>query len=181
MTIPSDYSDLPPQWFVDLPVDTYLTSPIPMPSTNKFRVLCGQSIEEWEAAGWIDYSFDPRGWFQWYSRFYQGRRCGDDARQVGRWRRCVGPTGRWKRILLKRYKEKGIRDSEGDDTEDVSPLVHQTCHHVYPCNTSLTPVGLSNHSERFGGGMDIVGKRWVENTYRFRTSSKILVKLNLRN
>ena len=40
--------------------------------------------------------------------------------------------GRWKRILLKRYKEKGIRDAEGDDAEEVSPVVHQTCHHVRP-------------------------------------------------
>jgi hypothetical protein len=130
-TIPSDFSDLPSEWISNLSPETYLTSPTPVPSTNKFRVLCGQSIEEWEVAGWIDYRFDPRGWFQWYTRFYQGRRCDDDVRQIGRWKRCVGPTGRWKRILLKRYKEKGIRDA---DAEEVSPVVHQTCHHVpSPC------------------------------------------------
>ena len=129
-TIPPDYSDLHAQWLINLDTAIYLTSPNPIASANKFRVLCGQSIEEWEAAGWINYNFDPRGWFQWYSRFYQGRRCDDDERQVGRWKRCVGPTGRWKRILLKRYKEKGIRDAETDDAEEVSPVVHQTCHHV---------------------------------------------------
>jgi hypothetical protein len=130
MTVPSDYSDLPNEWISSLPPFKYLTAPTPVPSTNKFHVLCGQSIEEWEAAGWINYNFDPRGWFQWYTRFYQGRRCDDDSRQIGRWKRCVGPTGRWKRILLKRYKEKGIRDANRDDAEDVSPVVHQTCHHV---------------------------------------------------
>ena len=93
--------------------------------------FAGQSIEEWEAAGWINYNFDPRGWFQWYTRFYQGRRCDDDERQVGRWRRCVGQTGRWKGILLKRYNEKGIRGVHGDDAEEVSPVVHQICDHVF--------------------------------------------------
>ena len=130
MTVPSDYSDLPNEWISNLPPFKYLTAPTPVPATNKFHVLCGQSIEEWEAAGWINYNFDPRGWFQWYTRFYHGRRCDDDNRQIGRWKRCVGPTGRWKRILLKRYKEKGIRDTNRDEAGDVSPVVHQTCHHV---------------------------------------------------
>ena len=65
-----DYSDLPLEWTDGLGRDL-LESPIPNASVNKFRVLCGQSIEEWEATGWINYQFDPRGWFQWYTRFYQ--------------------------------------------------------------------------------------------------------------
>jgi hypothetical protein len=130
-TIPPDYSDLPPTWLTNLTPKIHLASPTPDPNVNKFHVLCGQSIEEWESAGWINYTYDPRGWFQWYTRFYQGRRCEDDERQIGRWRRCVGERGRWKRVLLKKYMERGIREVGTDDSEEVSPVIHQTCHHVW--------------------------------------------------
>lgn len=62
-----------------------LTSRIPKPSVNRFQVLAGQSLEEWEKAGWI-WPGDPRGWAEWYVRFWDGRRCEDDERQV---RRCA--------------------------------------------------------------------------------------------
>lgn len=39
-------------------------------------------MEEWEDAGWIDHEYDVRGWFQWCCRFWMGRRCEDDERQV---------------------------------------------------------------------------------------------------
>ena len=36
----------------------------------------------------------PRyGWFQWYCRFFQGRRSEDDERQIQRWLKICGPTG----------------------------------------------------------------------------------------
>ena len=38
-------------------------------------------------------NIDPYGWFQWYCRFYQGRRSSDDERQVGRGKRCHSKTG----------------------------------------------------------------------------------------
>lgn len=67
----------------DMDVSNLLTSPIPQPSVNRFQVLAGQSLEEWEKAGWI-WSGDPRGWAEWYVRFWDGRRCEDDERQVKR-------------------------------------------------------------------------------------------------
>lgn len=133
LTVSGDHAELPGDWTAGLDVGRYLTSPEYDAEANKFKVACGQSIEEWEAAGWIDHRFDVRGWFQWYCRFYLGRRCEDDERQVGRWKRCVGETGRWRRMLLKKYVAAGVRevwdDGADEDAPEVSPVMHQTCHH----------------------------------------------------
>ncbi|KAI1460551.1 hypothetical protein F4805DRAFT_465431 [Annulohypoxylon moriforme] len=138
-TITEDWRKLPPSWTSGLDVQKYLTNETYDPEINKYGVSCGQSIEEWEAAGWIAHAYDVRGWFQWYCRFWLGRRCADDERQIGRWRKCVGETGRWRRTLLKKYVRMGIRsvtdegddggEGEEDEKGDVSPVVHQTCHH----------------------------------------------------
>lgn len=126
-------NDCPASLAEDLDASFYLTSPTYNPEANKFKVACGQSIEQWEANGWINHQFDVRGWFQWYCRFFDGRRCADDDRQVSRWKKCVGPSGRWRRMLLKKYMSSGVRtvwdDGEDEDAPEVSPVMHQTCHH----------------------------------------------------
>jgi len=133
IVVKGDWRDLPADWIEGLEVGRFLTSAEYDPEVNKFKVACGQSIEEWEAAGWIDHAHDVRGWFQWYTRFFRGRRCEDDERQVGRWRKCVGETGRWRRMLLKKYVALGVREVFDDGAEEeapeVSPVMHQTCHH----------------------------------------------------
>lgn len=56
------------------------------PTLNYFGVNASQPLIVWKTKGWI-HEDDPRGWFQWYCRYYMGRRMNvEDERQIKRWK-----------------------------------------------------------------------------------------------
>ncbi len=78
--------EYPKEWFLEAIKERTLSPEGPDVSCNQFEIKSRQPLHEWERKNWL-YGDDNRGWFQWYCRYYCGRRDPEiDEIQIKRWR-----------------------------------------------------------------------------------------------
>jgi hypothetical protein len=77
-------------------------------SLNYFKVKSRQSLQEWRRKKWIPITKsdqDTRGWFEWYCRYWLGRRMPEvDKIQIKRWKSFTRHYAQY----LKNTKNKGL-------------------------------------------------------------------------
>ncbi len=119
-----NHKDFPEEWFENIDESFYKSDKY-LTKVNFFKIKSGQSQEEWEAKGWM-HKDDPRGWFEWYCKYFLGRRHEDDERQIKRWAAFCGPKGRWRNIIYAKIHASGCGI---ENSQDVSRRIQQSLLH----------------------------------------------------
>ena len=129
-------------WFPDINEELYISKKYDK-NKNKFKVLSGVSLKKWIESGWI-HDADPKGWFEWYCKYYYGRRHEDDRRQIKRWSDFCGDNGRWRSNIYKKIHNSGLKVSSCDN---VSPKIQQSLlHWSYMVNEKDFSTGKKQNS-----------------------------------
>jgi len=114
-------AEFPKAWFRGLDVSKEVCSSTHDRAINKYGVDCGVCLGQWETSGWIS-SIDPYGWFQWYCRFFMGRRSSDDCRQIGRFKQITA-------LRRGQLCNDIINASAACKDYEVSPVLRQSLQH----------------------------------------------------
>ena len=118
------WKEFPKEWFEGLSIKHQVTCKTYNKTVNRYKVKCGGDLDMWETSGWIS-PIDPYGWFQWYCRFYLGRRSTDDDRQISRWKGVCSKKGRFRNQLI----GKVWRGDAAYDSVKISPVIRQALQH----------------------------------------------------
>jgi len=75
-------NEFPKEWFKKAKLSPEKKDP----TLNFFGINASLPLKNWQEKKWL-HPDDPRGWFQWYCRYYYGRRIPEeDQRQIKRWK-----------------------------------------------------------------------------------------------
>ena len=134
-------------------------------NVNKYCAKCETSLKFWENEGWID-SINPYGCFQWYFRYWLGRRSLDDKRQIARWK---GIVNRFKGKLIKTIKDVNGRF----DDYLISPKIRQISQQTFVLmKTSWRRLSSSSSSEDVFNKTSWSTPKYSSRSYVFKAPSK---------